>query len=98
LRTSAQPGLARGSAAVRIDPVFAQTIHTTEYHVFVQAEGQCQGLIVRDKAADGFTVQESSGSTSDAPFAYRIVGRRRDVTAPRLNRITPPKAPPAPRR
>jgi hypothetical protein len=89
--------LAGGSATVRIDPVFAQAIHTGEYHVFVQAEGQCQGLIVQDKNATGFVVQESGGGASDVPFAYRIVGRRRDVTAPRLNRVTPPKAP-APRR
>ena len=74
--------LSGGSAAVRIDPVFAQTIHTADYHVFVQAEGQCQGLIVRDKTGTGFTVQEADGGTSDVPFAYRIVGRRRDVTAP----------------
>jgi hypothetical protein len=90
--------LSRGSATVAIDPVFAQTIHTAEYHVFVQAKGQCNSLIVLDQDATGFTVQESSGGTSDVPFAYRIVGRRRDVTAPRLNRVTPPEPPPPPRR
>jgi len=50
---------------------------------------------VRDKSATGFTVRELGGGTSDVPFAYRIAGRRRDVSAPRLNRVTPPKAPPA---
>jgi hypothetical protein len=87
--------LARGAATVRIDPVFAQTIHTGEYHVFVQPEGDCRGLIVRGKTATSFTVQESGGGSSDVPFAYRIVARRRDVAAPRLNRVTPPKVPPA---
>jgi hypothetical protein len=71
---------------------------TGEYHVFVQAEGECRGLIVRDKNATGFVVQETGGGTSDVPFAYHIVGRRRDVAAPRLNRVTPPEPPPAPRR
>ena len=61
--------------------------------MFVQAEGDCKGLIVRDKSATGFVVQELGGGTSDVPFAYRIAGRRRDVTAPRLNPVTPPKAP-----
>ena len=73
--------------------MFAQTIHTTEHHVFVHAKGPCQGLIAQDQTATGFTVQETGAGTSGAPFAYRIVGRRRDVTAPRRNRVTPPKAP-----
>jgi hypothetical protein len=84
--------LSRGSASVRIDPEFAQTIHTGEYHVFVQAEGECRGLSVRDKTPAGFVVQELGGGTSSASFAYRIVGRRKDVSAPRLNRVTPPDA------
>ena len=46
--------LSGGSASVRIDPEFAQTVHTGEYHVFVQAEGNCRGLFVRDKTATGF--------------------------------------------
>jgi len=84
--------LSAGLASVRIDPEFAQTIHTGEYHVFVQAEGECRGLSVRDKTPAGFVVQELGGGTSSASFAYRIVGRRKDVSAPRLNRVTPPDA------
>lgn len=45
--------LAGGSAKVAIDPEFAQTVQTAEYHVFVQAEGACRGLFVRDKTATG---------------------------------------------
>lgn len=85
--------LSGGSAAVRIDPGFAQTVHLGEYHVFLQAEGQCKGLIVEDKTAAGFTVRELGGGTSSVPFAYRIVARRKDVIAPRLNRVTLPHAP-----
>ena len=83
--------LGGGTATVQIDPGFAQTVHTAEYHVFVQAEGECRGLSVRDKTATGFVVRELAGGTSNTPFAYRIVARRKDVTAPRLNRVTPPK-------
>jgi hypothetical protein len=36
---------------------------------------------------------ENFGSASDVPFAYRIVARRKDVTAPRLNRVTLPHSP-----
>ncbi len=85
--------LSGGSAAIRIDPEFAQTIHTGEYHMFVQAEGECRGLFVRDKTATGFVVQELGGGTSSTSFAYRIVARRKDVTAPRLRRVTLPEAP-----
>ncbi len=84
--------LSGGSASVRIDPEFAQTIHAGEYHVFVQAEGECKGLSVRDKSPAGFVVQELNGGRSNAPFAYWIVGRRKDVSAPRLNRVTLPEA------
>jgi hypothetical protein len=85
--------LARGSATVHIDPEFAQTIHTGDYLVFVQAEGECKGLSVRSKTATGFVVRELGGGTSSASFAYRIVARRKDVAAPRLNRIALPDAP-----
>ena len=34
--------LAGGSAVVRLDSEFAQTVETGEYHVFLQAEGECR--------------------------------------------------------
>jgi hypothetical protein len=37
--------------------------------------------------------QELGGGASSTPFAYRIVARRKDVSAPRLRRVTPPDAP-----
>jgi len=61
--------------------------------VFPQAEGECKGLAVLDKTATGFVVRELGGGTSSAPFAYRIVARRKDVSATRLNRVTLPEAP-----
>ena len=85
--------LSGGSATVAIDPEFAQTVHTAEYHVFLQAEGPCRGLFVRDKTATGFVVQELGSGASSTPFAYRIVARRKDVSAPRLRRVTLPDAP-----
>ena len=85
--------LSNGSASVTIDPEFAQTIETGQYHVFLQPEGECKGLAVGDKTPTGFEVLELSGGTSNTPFAYRIVALRRDVSAPRLNRVTLPDAP-----
>jgi hypothetical protein len=85
--------LSGGSAAIAIDPEFAQTVHTGQYHVFVQAEGECRGLSVQDKTAAGFVVRELGGGRSNVPFAYRIVALRKDVSAPRLKRTTLPAAP-----
>ena len=49
-------------------------------------------MSVRDKTATGFLVRELDGGTSNAPFAYRVVALRKDVTAPRLNRVWLPEA------
>jgi hypothetical protein len=85
--------LKNGSVLVNIDSEFAQTIETNTYHVFVQAEGDCHGMIVTAKTATGFTVKETGGGSSNAPFSYRIVARRSNVAAPRLNRVNLPAAP-----
>ena len=71
--------LSGGSVRVRIDAEFAQTVETGGYHVFLQPEGECNGLFVVDKSATGFVVHELAGGDSDAPFAYRIVAPRRDM-------------------
>jgi hypothetical protein len=85
--------LSGGSVEVAIDAEFAKTVQTDLYYVFLQAEGECKGLRVGEKNPTGFLVQELDGGTSDAVFAYRIVALRKDVVAPRLNRVTLPEAP-----
>jgi hypothetical protein len=76
--------LVGGRARVPIDPAYAATVHTDQYYVFLVPEGECTGLYVQTKDATGFTVQELQGGTSSLAFSYRIVARRKDVTAPRL--------------
>ena len=51
-----------------------------DYRVFLTPEGDCRGLYVRRKSAASFEVRELMGGGSAAAFAYRIVGRRRDIT------------------
>jgi hypothetical protein len=82
--------LAGGRAEVRIDAEFAQTIYTDEYYVFLEAEGDTHGLYVTGKTTTGFEVREAGGGRSRVKFSYRIVGKRRDVEAPRLKRATMP--------
>jgi hypothetical protein len=60
--------------------------------VFLQAEGECKGLSVRQKTATGFDVRELDGGKSDVAFAYRLVALRKGVNAPRLNRTALPDA------
>ena len=56
------------------------------------SDRELMSKVSRDKTATGFVVQELGGGTSSTSFAYRIVARRKDVTAPRLRRVTLPEA------
>jgi hypothetical protein len=87
--------LTGGSAQVALDPLFAGTVLTTEYYVFLVPEGDCKGLFVGARSATGFSVRELQGGTSTLQFSYRIVARRKDVAAPRLALVTAPQVPTA---
>ncbi len=69
--------LADGTATVRLDDVFRDTIEPSDYHVFLTPEGDCAGLYVAGKTAAGFTVRELHGGRANVAFAYRIVARRK---------------------
>jgi hypothetical protein len=91
--------LASGAATVTVDPTYAQTVDiSSDYHVFLTPEGDCQGLYVSHKTAAGFEVHELGGGHSNVAFAYRIVALRRgyenvrleDMTE-RLKKVKPPQ-------
>jgi hypothetical protein len=82
--------LREGGATVRLDSEFAALIRTNDYHVFVTAEGECGALYVAARSRNGFTVREAGNGRNTTLFSYRIVARRRDVDAPRLERMTLP--------
>jgi hypothetical protein len=65
--------LARGAAAVRLDPTFAAAIEAGTYQVFLTPGGDTHGLFVAAKTANGFVVRESQGGRSTVPFDYRIL-------------------------
>ena len=76
--------LSNGSVYVKIDPLFAKSIHVSEKHplkVFIQLEGECNGVFVTDKTANGFLVKELNGGTSNTPFSYHLVANRADDIA-----------------
>lgn len=80
-----------GKADVKIDADFAQIVHTDDYHVFPVAYGDSKGLYVTNQTATGFTVREAQNGTSNLTFSYRIVAKRKDVTAARLAKVEAPK-------
>ena len=85
--------LRRGRARVRLDPAFASAIQTSDYHVFLTAEGECEALFVARRTSHGFEVRDRGGGRSGARFSYRVVGKRRDVPGRRFARTVLPASP-----
>ncbi|OQA02350.1 MAG: Collagen triple helix repeat (20 copies) [Bacteroidetes bacterium ADurb.Bin408] len=73
--------LVNGKAHIEIDPVFSHNIQVDEKYpmkVFVQLEGNCQGVYVTNKSAKGFDVIELNNGTSGVPFSWTVVANRKD--------------------
>ncbi|MCR9183323.1 MAG: hypothetical protein NXH73_10385 [Flavobacteriaceae bacterium] len=74
--------LVNGEARINLDPILKSSLHIDENHplkVFVTLEGDCNGVYVTDKTADGFTVKELQGGNSNVPFSWQIVANRADT-------------------
>lgn len=82
--------LVDGRAQVELDNEFVATVQTDDYHVFLTPEGDTQGLFVSARTSDGFEVREQQGGTGNLTFSYRVVARRSDIEAERLQRTEPP--------
>jgi hypothetical protein len=82
--------LSGGTAQVQLDPLFAATIHSELYYIFLTPEGESKGLYVSAKTPTGFVVREVQGGTSTLAFSYRIVARRKDVAVQRLAQVVLP--------
>lgn len=75
--------LVNGIAKIEIDPILAKNIFVDEKHplkVFVQLEGNCQGVFVSNKSANGFTVEELNFGKSNTPFSWFLVATRKNET------------------
>lgn len=73
--------LTNGSAYISIDPNFSKNIRVDANHplkVFVQLEGDCNGVYVTNKTANGFTVKELQNGQSNVSFSWSIVATRAD--------------------
>lgn len=80
-----------GQAYVDIDPHFAALIRTDDYQVFLTPYEDCNGLYVIARKSTGFMVRELKKGTSTLSFGYRILGRRKDIDAKRLERVPWPE-------
>ena len=73
--------LVNGSANIRIDPILSNNIVVDTTHplkVFIQLEGDCNGVFVTNKTANSFTVKELRGGSANVAFSYHIVANRKD--------------------
>ena len=68
--------LVNGVTVVKIDPLFANMVNLGNYHVFLTPYGDCKGLYVANKTADGFEVRELGNGTANISFSYKIVAKR----------------------
>ncbi len=75
--------LTGGKAHIEIDPILSKNILVDSSHplkVFIQLEGDCNGVYVTNKTAKGFDVIELGNGTSNVEFSYSIVATMGDQT------------------
>jgi len=64
-----------------LDPILAKNIIVNELHplmVFIQLEGNCNGIYVTNKTGNGFDVVELLGGSSSVSFSWNLVANRAD--------------------
>jgi hypothetical protein len=85
--------LTGGKADVKLDPLFAQHVHTDSYHVFLTEHDQNSSLHVTGRTTAGFAVQADEGAVKakgkqlaavSGTFSYRVVAKRNDIKGERL--------------
>jgi hypothetical protein len=84
--------LVNGRVHIALDPDFAALVDTDAYHVFVTEYDGHGSLAVFERTITGFDVRAMS-PTASSQFSYRIVAKRKDLVAPRLERVTLPALP-----
>lgn len=71
-----------GVAEIKIDETITKNIKVDEKRplkVFIQLEGECNGVYVTDKSAEGFKVIELNNGSSNVSFSWQIVANRADT-------------------
>lgn len=79
--------LIQGRAIVKLESIFAETVTSDEYHVFLTPKGDCQGLYVASQSADSFEVKELQHGKGTIAFDYRVVAKRKGYERTRLAQV-----------
>jgi hypothetical protein len=77
--------LVNGKCTITIDPVVAKRIFVSNEYpikVFIQLEGDCNGVYVTNKSANGFDVIELMAGKSNVPFSFTFTANQNDIIAP----------------
>jgi hypothetical protein len=88
-----EASLVNGRAHVRLDAEFAGLVRGDSYYVFLTEYGDNNRLFVANRTPTGFEVRAKDDPRANSAFTYRVVGRRRDVAAPRLEKLRLPQRP-----
>lgn len=78
-----QGKLVNGKAHIDIDPIFSKNVAINDKHplrVFIQLEGDCNGVYVTNKSKTGFDVVELQKGNSNVSFQWHIVCNRANET------------------
>ena len=73
--------LTNGVAYIALDKILSKNMKIDDRHplkVFIQLEGDSEGVIVTEKTKDGFSVKEINNGTSNMSFSWQIAGNRAD--------------------
>lgn len=73
--------LINGKAHIELDKILARSLKIDKKHplkVFIQLEGNCNGVFVSNKTSEGFDVNELMNGTSNVDFSWHIVANRAD--------------------
>lgn len=73
--------LVNGFVKIELDPVFTKNITVNDKHelrVFIQLEGDCNGVFVTNKTKTNFEVKELASGKSNVNFTYHVIGNRAD--------------------
>ena len=94
-----ETSLHNGVRKVKLDRDFSALVHTTKYQVFLSSYDRVQ-LYVSKRTREGFEIRAMPDAAGKIPkkvrCGYRIVARRKDITAPRLAKIKLPFRPKQP--
>lgn len=77
--------LQNGKAHINLDPILSRNIVVNEKYplkVFIQLNGECNGVYVTNRTSKGFDVIELNNGKSNAEFTWYIIANRADFIDP----------------